>query len=246
MKARRIGPLAAIVLVPSALLYLLHYLLFRDPRNVGFYTLMDLAFLPVQAILVSAVLEAFLARREAAARARKLGMVSGAFFSEVGDGLVAVLSARDAALAARKEALAVGPSWRRRDFEAAARASRALGSALALKPGDYPALASYLSARREFLLGLLENPLVLDHEGLTEALMAVFHAHDELRQRRDFASLPPSDLAHLGGDLERAYGALLESRLRYLGALKASYHFLYSLALRSDPLEPGREPLVTP
>jgi len=74
--------------------------------------------------------------------------------------------------------------------------------------------------------------------------MAVFHAHDELRQRRDFASLPPSDLAHLGGDLERAYGALLESRLLYLGALRASYPFLYSLALRSDPLEPGREPLV--
>jgi len=238
------GPLVGIVLLPSALLYLLHFALFRDARNVGFYTLMDLAFLPVQAILVSAVLEAFLSRREAAARTKKLGMVSGAFFSEVGDGLLALLARRDQAAAARREVLRVGVAWRKADFEAAARASRALGLGLDLGPAEFRELGEYLAARRDFLLRLLENPLLLDHEALTDALMAVFHAHDELRLRSGFEGLPESDLAHLGKDLERAYGALVEARLLHLEALKAGYPFLYSLALRADPLVAAGEPLV--
>jgi hypothetical protein len=243
-RLRHLSALVGIVLVPSALLYALDWLLFRHPRDIAFYTLMDLAFLPVQAILVSLVLEAFLSQRESQARTRKLGMVSGAFFSEVGEELLRLLSGGDARLEERRRVLSVGAAWSASDFSAAAKASHALGSALSVRQEALPALAAFLAARRGFLLRLLENPLLLDHEVVTDALMSVFHVHDELRLREDYAGLPQSDLAHLGADLERAYGCLLEARLVHLEALRSSYPFLYSLALRSDPLAPAAAPLV--
>ena len=241
---RHLSALVGTVLAPSALLYALHYFLFRDPRNIAFYTLMDLAFLPVQAILVSLVLEAFLAQRESQARTRKLGMVSGAFFSEVGEGLLRLLSAGDARLGDRRRALAVQAAWRAAEFSAAARASKSLGFALEIEAGALLAISSFLAARRGFLLRLLENPLLLDHEVITDALMAVFHVHDELRLRGDFQAIPHSDIAHLRKDLERAYACLIDARLLHMEALKSSYPFLYSLALRTDPLSPAGEPLV--
>lgn len=243
-KLRHLPALVGIVLAPSALLYVLHYLLFRDVRDVEFYTLMDLAFLPIQAILVSLVLETFLSRRELGARTKKLGMVSGAFFSELGDGLLSLLADLDPRREERLSALSVNQAWEGRDFQAAARDSASLGSTLELDPGSLRSLSVYISARRDFLLRLIENPLLLDHEVLTDSLMAIFHVHDELRQRPDLASLPPSDLAHLRLDLERAYAALLAARLVHLEALKSSYPFLYSLALRTNPLVKNRDAVV--
>lgn len=236
--------LLLIVLLPSALLYALNLALFKDFRNLGFYTLMDLAFLPIQAILVSVVLEAFLSRHEAQARVKKLGMVSGAFFSEVGDGFLKRLSLHDTSTAERRELMRVGTQWKKSDFIAAANASRNLGIRFSLKPADFAEMSAYLSERRDFLLRLLENPLLLDHELLTDSLMAVFHAHDELRLREDFGKLPESDKSHLAKDLERAYSTLIEARLLYLAALKSGYPFLYSLALRADPLSLAHEPTV--
>ncbi len=241
---RNLGPLIGIVLLPSAVLYLLHYVIFRDVRNVAFYTVMDLAFLPIQAILVSTVLEAFISRHEAAGRIKKLGMVSGAFFSEVGDGLLGLLSAREDSIEKRRKMLAVGSTWSKGDFESAAKASGKLAIGFTLNANDFSELSAYLGSRRDFLLRLLENPLLLDHEFLTDALMAVFHAHDELRQRTDFENLPASDTTHLTKDLERAYASLIDARLMYLAALKSGYPFLFSLALRSDPLSSKHDPLV--
>jgi len=241
---RHISALVGIVLLPSALLYALHYLIFRDLRNVGFYTIMDLAFLPVQAILVSLVLETFLSQREAQARTKKLGMVSGAFFSEVGEELLRLLSRLDSRLYERRSLLAVGAAWSAADYAAAARASKSLGSSLDVSAEALPGIAAFLAPRRGFLLRLLENPLLLDHEIVTDALMSVFHVHDELRLRSELASIPASDLAHLRKDLERAYACLLEARLLHLEALKRSYPFLYSLALRTDPLSAAEEPTV--
>ena len=83
-KFRHLPPLIGIVLAPSALLYLAHYLLFRDLRDVEFYTLMDLAFLPIQAILVSLVLETFLSRREGEARTRNSAWCPGHFSASWG------------------------------------------------------------------------------------------------------------------------------------------------------------------
>ena len=72
----------------TGLLYFVHYLIFRDVHHIFIYLLGDLAFLPLNVLLVVIIIERVLARREMQAKLEKLNMVMGAFFSEVGNHLL--------------------------------------------------------------------------------------------------------------------------------------------------------------
>jgi hypothetical protein len=48
-----------------------------------------------------------------------------------------------------------------------------------------------------FLLGLMANPNLLEHESFTDLLWAVFHLTDELTHREDVSALADADLEHL-------------------------------------------------
>ena len=48
----------------SGITYLLHYLIFRDVRHIFIYMVGDLAFLPLQVLLVVIIIERLVAGRE--------------------------------------------------------------------------------------------------------------------------------------------------------------------------------------
>lgn len=73
--------LAVILIALSALIYFVHYLIFRDVHHIFIYLVGDLAFLPLEVFLVVIVIERVLARREKQAIMQKLNMVVGAFLA---------------------------------------------------------------------------------------------------------------------------------------------------------------------
>ncbi len=76
----------------SITIYLIHYVIFKNAHDIFFYMIMDIAFLPVQVLLVILVIQRLLEDREKRARLEKLNMVIGTFFSEVGTKLLTYLS----------------------------------------------------------------------------------------------------------------------------------------------------------
>jgi hypothetical protein len=70
-------------------------------------------------------------------------------------------------------------------------------------------------------------------------LWAVFHLAEELENRSDLSNLSAPDLAHLSADLKRAYAAIAGEWLDYIRHLKITYPYLYSLAVRLNPLDPN-------
>jgi hypothetical protein len=77
-------------------------------------------------------------------------------------------------------------------------------------------LHGFLKEKRDFLLALLENPNLLEHETSSELLWSVFHLAEELALRGDMKKLPEGDLAHIAGDMKRAYGFLVSEWLAYM------------------------------
>ena len=76
------------LLAVSGVLYCLQIVLFRSPRDTCFYLLQDLAFVPLQVLLVTLVLNKLLVDRERSVMLKKLNMAIGLFFSEVGSTLL--------------------------------------------------------------------------------------------------------------------------------------------------------------
>lgn len=229
--------LAIGLLVASIALYALHFLIFGDARHIFIYLIGDIAFLPVQVLLVTMVMNELLERRAKRDLLHKLNMVIGAFFAETGTELLGMLATYDAAVDEVRDDLVAQPTWNDRRF-ADARAEIAQHDfKIDARHGDLAALRAYLSAKRAFLLRLLENQNLLEHQSFTDCLWAVFHIADELEHRIDLEALPESDLAHLSGDMKRAYAALAGQWLGHLQHLKSQYPYLFSLAVRTNPFD---------
>lgn len=236
--------LAAGLALVSALLYLAFFRVHPDPVVIEDWFLGSLAFVPFQILLVTLVVDGLLGRREQAARLRKLNIVIGVFFSEVGLALLRQVLAMERRAAALEAELAGASGWTPEQQEAAAARHRALAAEVEPRPEVLEAVRGHLVARRGVVTSLMVNPSVLEHERFADLLWAVFHLAEELGERPELRALPASDLAHLAGDVQRVFPMLVAEWLRYLRHLQEDYPYLYSLAGRTNPFDAGARAVV--
>jgi hypothetical protein len=236
--------LAGGLLAASVVFYVLQIVIFRATRDTFFYIFQDIAFLPLTVLIVGLVIERLISLREKRALVHKLNMVIGAFFSELGTPLLAELLPAMCEKAI-KEQLHLSAAWRKEDFARAARFAQSLKCEIDLTRIDRDALRAHLLEKRPFILALLENPNLMEHERFTDLLWAVLHLEEELEARVSLADLSPADEAHLEQDTRRAYNVLLSEWLRYVEHLKADYPYLFSLVVRTHPFQEAPSPVVT-
>jgi hypothetical protein len=227
------------LIVLSAALYLVQVAVFRKGADTEFYLLQDLAFLPVQVLLATVLVNSFVTRREKRILLHKMNMVIGTFYAEAGTELLKMLARLDAASAEMGVRLRVGRDWTPRQFGDAAAHVRGHQARIDVSSEGLTLLASYLKSQRDLLLRLLENPNLLEHDAFTDLLWAVFHLSDELAHRPDLGRLSDSDRNHLIADVERAYKHLIVEWIAYVKHLKDDYPYLFSLAVRTNPFDPN-------
>jgi hypothetical protein len=204
----------------------------------------DLAFVPIQVLLVTLILSGLLNMREKRIRLEKLNMVIGTFFSEVGTRLIAHFSDFDPQLGSLKKDLIVTKDWSDQEFVSVSKRLKKYNYQVEIKRVDLEHLRIFLMGKRDFLVRLLENPILLEHESFTELLRAVFHLTEELASREDLKKLPHTDYDHLAGDIKRAYVLLVHEWLDYMEHLKDNYPYLFSLAMRTNPFDQDASVIV--
>jgi len=225
----------------SLLFYGLHYAIFRDFDHILIYGLGDLAFLPIEVLIVSMVIDKLLEANEKRAMLNKMNMVIGAFFSEAGTGFMSRVFAYDRNFEKVRGNFIVTGDWTDKTFIAVKNSASAYDYRIHAEAGDLPELKEYLLGKREFLLRLLENPNLLEHELFSELLWSVFHLTEELAARRDLTNLSKADEDHISLDIKRAYVAVLAEWLDYMRHLKKSYPYLYAMAVRTNPFDPDAQ-----
>ena len=236
--------LAVAFLVLSAIVYFIHYIIFRDVQHIFIYMVGDLAFLPLEVLLVVLIIERVLARRERQNKLQKLNMVIGAFFSEVGNHLLRGLLEHFENKSHISQNLNITNNWTKKEFRKAAKFAYHLPIEVNCRKIDLEELKAFLSQEREFLLTLLENPNLLENDRFTDLLWAVTHLDEELEARLSVSNLPDSDLEHIAVDIQRLYDHLASEWLDYVEHLKANYPFLYSLVLRTHPFQEHPSPTI--
>jgi hypothetical protein len=219
----------------SVSVFFIHYLIFKDAHHIFIYLMGDIGFAFLEVFLVTLILHQLLTWRDKQALFNKLNMVIGAFFSEVGMELLKNICLFDDDTKDLEEKLASCGSWDNKKFLAMNKEISIRKHKLVYERGDIVRLKAFLQQKRDFLLRLLENQNLLEHEAFTNLLWAVFHLTEELEARPDVNDLPDSDKQHLLGDMRRAYGLLIKQWLYYMKHLKSDYPYLFSLAVRTNP-----------
>jgi len=226
-------------------IYVIHYVVFGDANLIFSSVILSLGFTPIWIILFTLVLNQLLARREKEARLSKLNMLIGCFFSECGTVLMKTLPDFDPNREHLGKYLTLTDKWSRKEFMAAQKFVRTFQYSITINVDKLDELKRFLIEKRTFLLWLLDNPSLLEHESFSSLMMSIFHLTDELSYRSDLKNLPDTDYAHLIIDIKRVYSSLMPEWIEYMQYQKSSYPYFYSLSMRINPLSPNPSPVVT-
>jgi len=247
MKSKKIWQikLGLVLIVLTAAIYYLHFIIFHDVHHIFIYLLGDIAFLPLEVLIVTLIIHRVLSHKEKQVKLEKLNMVIGAFFSELGFKLLSYISDSDPNLDRIKSYLVIDGDWDNEKFIKVERILKSYNYEVDRTKIDWVLLRGLLKERRDFLLRLIENPVLLEHESFTELLRSVFHITEELENREDLSSLPESDLDHIAADLKRVYTNIISQWLKYMLHLKDNFPYLFSLAMRSNPFDDNSSFIVS-
>jgi hypothetical protein len=164
-----------LLILVSALGFAAQLAIFHRASDTFFYLLQDLAFLPVQVLLVSLVVNRWFQVREKSELLRKTNMVIGIFFIEMGNILLRYFSEFDANLSEMRKIADIQPSWTPRDFSLMKKRLEKHEYTIDCRCADLNDLKRMLAGKHEFLVGLLANPGLLENSAFTELLWAISH-----------------------------------------------------------------------
>lgn len=214
----------------SMILYALHIAIFKDAHHVAVFFLEDLAFIPIEVLVVTFIFEKVLSDREKAHTMEKLNMLIGVFFNELGSELLRLYSTGISSDIDFKEI----ETWDNRKFDSVAKEVRLANNIeIDVDKMELNDICSYLRGKRDFLISMLQNPALLENDTFTELLQAVFHLESELEYFNRNGDIVDEDKEHLKGDFERVYPLLKYEWLIYLKYMKRAYPYAFTMVIRN-------------
>ena len=232
----KLGVAAGLVTL-SIVLYIAHYLIFHDEHHLFIFFIGDLAFVPVEVLIVTLIIDQMLESREKELRIEKLNMVIGTFFSTLGTSLLSRFSRADPGISTVQERYVIGNDWKKSQFDEVLSCLDTYQCSVRLENVDMEDLRNFLTGNEDFLLRIIENPMIFEHESFTDLILALDHLTKEMKARGDLDVLPLIDKNHLQGDIRRVYERLIPEWLKYMEYLKTHYPYLFSLAMRTNPFD---------
>ena len=227
--------LGSVLISSSFLLYLVHYQLFHDAHHIWIYLVGDIAFVPIEVLLVSLILHKVLSSREKQMLLKKMNMVIGSYFSDFGNSLLKRFRQVDDNADMLIPVFSNLDEYIGKHYEICKEKLKNYQPAIRFEEKRIIELKNVLIIKRQFVLDLLKNQNLLEHESFTNFLWALFHLTDEFEHRDGFNKIPETDKKHIIGDIERVYKCMLKEWLAYLKHLKEDYPYLFSLVVRTNP-----------
>lgn len=221
----------------SVMFYSFHYLIFRDTHHIFIYLVGDIAFVPIEVLMVTIIIEEVLKQREKRITERNLEMIIGVFFHEMGAELLQLM--QHYMPGAENLKLKLDPrqmtEWEVADYQKMIGDVEGIDTDFLCEGCDLTPLRRFLNQKQELLLRMLENPSLPGNDELADMLWAITHISDELHVRPHIDNLGHEDAEHIKYDFSRAYDLLLVEWLKYVVHLKREYPFMYLASLRYGP-----------
>jgi hypothetical protein len=212
-------------------------------HHLFIFSIGDLAFIPIEVLIVTLIIDQMLESREKQRRMEKLNMVIGTFFSTIGTPLLAQPAESDTSVNSVKPRLVIGDDWRNEMFRDVQDYLNNYTCSVAITRINMETLRVYLVSHEDFTQAC-RNPMVFEHESFTDLILALNHLTEEMKARGDFSTLPAPDKSHLSNDIRCVYSLVILEWLKYMEYLKIHYPYLFSLAMRKNPFDASASVIV--
>ena len=238
-----------IMVIAIIIIYGSNILVLKDPEHVISYIWTHLGFIPVDILIVAFVLDEIISKKEKEAMMEKLDMIMSTFFSEVGNDLISQLSSVNKHKADTSYLESI-KSWDDKDYENKLKEIKNINIPFRAditsedREEYLTNIRNLLINKREFIVGLLNNPNLLEKEEFSKLLTAILHLDEELEHRPDLSKVTDVDFNHLNGDMERIYNILIHEWIYYLRYLNKHYPYMIALIIRTNPFDANADAYV--
>lgn len=218
----------------SLLLHGAHYVIFKDVHHIMIFLLADIAFVPLEVFFVSMVLDQMIEKREHQQVLKKINMIVGLFYQELGNKLLAeIVKGNDTT---KLQNINVDLKWDDDKYSVLEKEINNHSFDLDLFKIDLDNLDNLISRYQQLVTNIITNPVIHEHELFTDVIMSIFHLSEELKQRPE-GTRGEHDVAHLKVDLERVYKNLSLNWVEYLKYLQIEYPYLFLSAVTNNPFD---------
>lgn len=225
------------LLILSALLYTAHYLIFRDFHHIAIFSFEHIAFIPIEVLLVTLIIEGAIEKREKNKIMEKLNTLIGLFFSELGLSLLRDFVNVDSGIDKIRDKFLICKDCDDMKFKELKTELKNYDYDITINEMNLFQLKKQLNSLRDFLISMMQNPHLLEHDTFTDLLKAVFHLQEELNFRASVDEISEDDKEHIRGDIIRVYKLLTYEWVVYMKYLKTEYPFMYTTALMKNPFK---------
>jgi hypothetical protein len=220
----------------SVLLHGVHYLIFGDLHHIMIFLIADIAFVPLEVFFVSVVLERVIEKRDERMITKKLNMLIGLFYQEIGNLILTHLVHADLGLLDNSINASITFKWDDSKYDELATCIHAHKYSVVMEKIDLVYLNQALSNHKDMIVNLITNTSIQEHGPFSEVLMSIFHLADELKHR-PIESLDQMDIDHLKVDIERVYRTLAIEWVSYMSHLQIDYPYLFLTAVKNNPFD---------
>lgn len=238
-----------IMVIAIIIIYGSNILILKDPEHIISYIWTHLGFIPVDILIVAFVLDEIISKKEKEAMMEKLDMIMSTFFSEIGNELIGQFSAINQYKADTSDLESI-KNWTDKDYENKLKEIKNINIPFKadVAPQDREEyltnIRNLLIEKREFIVGLINNPNLLEKEEFSGLLIAILHLDEELEHRQDLSQVSDIDFNHLNGDMERIYNKLVHEWIYYLRYLNKHYPYMIALIIRTNPFDANADVYV--
>lgn len=156
----------------SVTMYSIQTLLFHDPKNTIFYLFQDLAFIPVQALIATLLLNRFVDLIQRMQSIKKINVIVSAFFSELGTAVLcmfAELNDNNPEFTDSVDVLKASTvNETRRVRNDLKRQINEFPFKINVTPERLTAMSQLLVEKKSFMIGMLENSSLMEHDSFTK------------------------------------------------------------------------------
>ena len=224
------------LVVLSLLLHYAHYLIFKDAHHTLIFLFADIAFIPMEVFFTNLIIDSLLEKIEKNNFLEKLNMMIGIFYTEIGRNILTEFVKGDENLAELINSNICAKNWDDSSCKKLKNKIEDHNFDLNITKINIDNIKNILSNNRDFLMNLIINENIHEHEEFTDMLMSLLHVKEEIDSRYS-DKIEAFELEHLASDMAVAYKYLTLDWCEYMNYLNKNYPRLFVRALIDNPFD---------
>lgn len=227
--------IAIILVIISLVLFYIQSQIFNDSSYIVSLIFANIAFIPLNTFFTAFIIENLIEKRNTFHKMEKLVMIKGVFFSEFGSELLQKLVKYDSNAKAISAEAHVNKNWGSKEFKKLNRVMDNHAFESNINKVPLLEISNLINKNKDFLLSIITNPVLMEHEIFSDMTVALFHLKEELQDIYINTDCPCCDDAHLRQDIKNLYRLMAKNWAAYMRHLKEEYPALFVKAMIHNP-----------